>query len=130
VTGAKLLLVEPLGFSLSDRHLRRAGLDYWDQVCVGVYRSYDDYLGEFRQAPRALFTARSQQALFDYQFQTGHHLVFGSETEGLGELLRAGSGDPVSIPMLAQRRSLNLSTAAGIATYEALRQLSAKLPSR
>jgi tRNA (cytidine/uridine-2'-O-)-methyltransferase len=129
VTGAKLLLVEPLGFSLSDRHLRRAGLDYWDQVCVGVYRSYADYLADFVGAPRALFTARSGQALFDYPFRLGHHLVFGSETEGLGDaLLRGGSGEAVSIPMLPQRRSLNLSTAAGIATYEALRQLSAKLP--
>jgi tRNA (cytidine/uridine-2'-O-)-methyltransferase len=129
VTGCRLLLVEPLGFSLDDRHLRRAGLDYWEQVCVGCYPNYADYLAAFPQVPRALFSARAERSLYAQAFERGHHLVFGSETKGLGPaILEGGSGQPLAIPMLPQRRSLNLSTAAGIAAYEALRQLSARLP--
>ncbi len=128
VTGSRLHLVEPLGFSLDDRSLKRAGLDYWHQVCVGTYPSYQHYLAAFPNVPRALFSARAERSLFSQKFELGHHLVFGSETDGLGEaILSSGSGDAVSIPMLPQRRCLNLSTAAGVATYEALRQLSANV---
>lgn len=130
VTGARLALVEPLGFSISDRQLKRAGLDYWDQVCVGCYPSFEAYRAAFPSTRRALFSARAATPLWDYKFEPGQHLLFGSETEGLGEAIldpAAGLGEAVSIPMLPQRRSLNLSTAAGIATYEALRQLSARL---
>lgn len=124
VTGCKLILVEPLGFSIADRELKRAGLDYWDKVFVQLFADYDAYLAAFPAARRFLFSARAQDALWDVRFEEGDHLVFGPETTGLPEdLLRGGSGTAVALPMLPQRRSLNLSTAVGIAAYEALRQV-------
>jgi tRNA (cytidine/uridine-2'-O-)-methyltransferase len=126
VTGCKLILVEPLGFSIADRDLKRAGLDYWDKVFLKLYPSYDAYLAEFPSARRFLFSARVEKTLWDVRFAPGDHLVFGSETKGLApEILSGGSGEVVTIPMLADRRSLNLSTAVGIAAYEGLRQLGA-----
>ncbi len=125
VTGARLILVEPLGFSIADRELKRAGLDYWDKVFVNLYPDYDAYLAAHPQARRFLFTARTEETLYDVSFAPGDHLVFGAETTGLPQsILGGGSGRPIGIPMLPERRSLNLSTAVGIATYEAIRQLS------
>jgi len=124
VTGCRLLLVEPLGFSIADRELKRAGLDYWEHVFLGLYPSWDTYVAAHPMARRFLFSGRASTALWDVGFQPGDHLVFGSETDGLPEaLLQGGAGVPVCIPMLPGRRSLNLSTAAGVGTYEALRQL-------
>ncbi len=124
VTGCKLILVEPLGFSISDRHLRRAGLDYWDKVFLRLLPSYSAYLHAFPHARRFLMSTHATRSLWEVSFAPGDHLVFGSETEGLGpDVLASGSGEPLAIPMLAERRSLNLSTAAGIAAYEGLRQL-------
>ncbi len=124
VTGARLILVEPLGFSIGDRELKRAGLDYWDKVFLKLYPSYEAYVAEFPQARRFLFTARAGRSLFEVRFEEGDHLVFGAETTGLlPSVLAGGTGTPVGIPMLPERRSLNLSTAVGIATYEALRQV-------
>jgi tRNA (cytidine/uridine-2'-O-)-methyltransferase len=124
VTGSRLQLVEPLGFSISDRELKRAGLDYWDKVFVKLHRDFNEYLAEYPRARRVLFSSRSERSLYDVRFEPGDHLVFGSETEGLPEeVLGAGAGEVVSIPMLAQRRCLNLSTAVGVGAYEALRQL-------
>jgi tRNA (cytidine/uridine-2'-O-)-methyltransferase len=123
VTGCKLILVEPLGFSIADRDLKRAGLDYWDKVFLQLYPDYDAYLGDFPKARRFLFSARAEKSLWEVRFEPGDHLIFGPETTGLpAELVAGGSGEAVAIPMLPQRRSLNLSTAVGIATYEALRQ--------
>lgn len=125
VTGSRLILVEPLGFSIADRDLKRAGLDYWDKVFLKLFPTWDAYLAEFPDARRFLFTARSGTSLWEARFQPGDHLVFGSETQGLGEaILGSGAGEVTCIPMLSDRRSLNLSTAVGIATYEALRQTS------
>lgn len=124
VTGSKLILVEPLGFSIADRDLKRAGLDYWDKVFVNLFASYEAYLEAFPTARRALFSSKVPRTYFDHAFSEGDHLVFGAETTGLSRaILEGGSGEPVTIPMLADRRSLNLSTAAGIATYEAIRQI-------
>jgi tRNA (cytidine/uridine-2'-O-)-methyltransferase len=124
VTGCRLILVEPLGFSIDDRQLKRAGLDYWDKVFLSLHRSYADYIAAYPSARRVLFSARVEQGLYTVRFQKGDHLVFGSETEGLPEEVKA---DPAAvlaaIPMLPDRRSLNLSTAVGIAAYEAIRQL-------
>lgn len=124
VTGSRLILVEPLGFSIADKDLRRAGLDYWDKVFVKLFASFEDYRAEYPDARRFLFSARVEKPLYDAQFSEGDHLVFGSETDGLSkEILEGGHGEQVTIPMLAERRSLNLSTAVGIGTYEALRQV-------
>ncbi|MBX7100713.1 MAG: tRNA (cytidine(34)-2'-O)-methyltransferase [Myxococcaceae bacterium] len=124
VTGCKLVLVEPLGFSIADKELKRAGLDYWDQVFLKLHPSWEAYLAASPGARRWLFTARATRSLWDVQFAPGDHLVFGAETTGLPEaILSGGAGERLGIPMLEDRRSLNLSTAAGVAAYEALRQL-------
>lgn len=124
VTGSRLILIEPLGFSISDRHLKRAGLDYWDKVFLELFPSWEAYVEVFPQARRWLFSARAETSLYGARFQAGDHLVFGSETSGLPrDIIEGGEGRTVGIPMLPERRSLNLSTSVGIATYEALRQL-------
>ena len=124
VTGCRLILVEPLGFSIADRDLKRAGLDYWDKVFLKLYPDYAAYLSEWPAARRWLFSARAERSLYEARLEPGDHLVFGSETQGLGpEVLSGGSGTAVTLPMLSERRSLNLSTAVGIAAYEALRQV-------
>ncbi len=124
VTGARLHLVGPLGFSIAQKDLRRAGLDYWDKVFQQFYPTLEDYLAAHPTARRHLFSARAARSLWEAQFQPGDHLVFGSEPDGLPErLTTAHPGLCVGIPMLPDRRSMNLSTAVGIATYEALRQI-------
>jgi tRNA (cytidine/uridine-2'-O-)-methyltransferase len=124
VTGARLHLVGPLGFSIAAKDLRRAGLDYWDKVFQKLYPSLAEYLEENPLARRHLFTARAGRSLFDTAFQPGDHLVFGSEPSGLPPaLLERFPEQAVAVPMLPRRRSLNLSTCAGIATYEAIRQI-------
>jgi tRNA (cytidine/uridine-2'-O-)-methyltransferase len=123
-TGCKLMLVEPLGFSITDKELKRAGLDYWDKVFLKLFPSWGAYVAATPGARRWLFTARTEESLWGTRFEPGDHLVFGAETTGLPpEVLGSGEGRPLTIPMLEDRRSLNLSTAVGIATYEALRQL-------
>jgi tRNA (cytidine/uridine-2'-O-)-methyltransferase len=124
VTGCRLILVEPLGFSIDDRHLKRAGLDYWDKVFLRLYPTYAAYVADYPDARRWLFSARARTSLYEARFQEGDHLVFGSEVTGLPpEVMQGGTGTPVTIPMLQDRRSLNLSTAVGIGAYEALRQV-------
>src|SRR5687768_14956331 len=126
VTGSRLVLVEPLGFSIADRDLKRAGLDYWDKVFVQLLPDYSAYLGAYPTARRFLFSGHAERSLYSVAFQPGDHLVFGCETTGLPpQVLTGGSGEPVHVPMLPQRRSLNLSTTVGVGVYEALRQLDA-----
>jgi tRNA (cytidine/uridine-2'-O-)-methyltransferase len=123
VTGARLHLVGPLGFSIAQKDLRRAGLDYWDKVFQRYYPTLEDYLAEHGTARRHLFSARAVRSYWQAEFEPGDHLVFGSEPDGLPPaLVEANLQQTVSIPMLPDRRSLNLSTAVGIATYEAIRQ--------
>jgi tRNA (cytidine/uridine-2'-O-)-methyltransferase len=123
VTGCKLELVEPLGFSIADKELKRAGLDYWDKVFLKLHPTYEAYLAATPGARRFLFSARGTTSLWDARFEPGDHLIFGSETKGLAPEVLAAGGEVVTIPMLEDRRSLNLSTAVGIAGYEALRQI-------
>jgi tRNA (cytidine/uridine-2'-O-)-methyltransferase len=127
VTGSRLHLVGPLGFSLDEKSLRRAGLDYWRSVEPAVYPSWRDF--EQRSLKGCvdrlhLFTGRSERSLFDATFTPGDFLVFGSEGLGLPPaLLEAYPDRCVGIPLLPGQRSLNLATAAGIGVYTALRQL-------
>ena len=123
--GARLHHVEPLGFSLDDKALRRAGMDYWREVDV---RRWPDF-ATFRAAADAgarlfYFTTKTKRAYWDATFRDGDHLVFGRETKGLPEsLLAVHEPDCLTIPMAANARSLNLATSAGIALYEAKRQI-------
>jgi tRNA (cytidine/uridine-2'-O-)-methyltransferase len=125
-TGSILHLIEPLGFKLTDARLKRAGLDYWDAVAMKPHPSFDAFL-ESAGHPRCwFFTTGAPTSLFDARFAPGDALVFGPETRGLSDELLARNRDRLlGIPIRADYvRSLNLSTAAGIAIYEALRQLS------
>jgi len=123
VTGCRLHLVGPLGFSIAQKDLRRAGLDYWDKVFQRFYPTLDDYLSAHSDVPRHHFSARAERSLWEVRFNPGDHLIFGSEPEGLPQrLLDLFPDRAVGIPMLPHRRSMNLSTAVGIATYEAIRQ--------
>jgi tRNA (cytidine/uridine-2'-O-)-methyltransferase len=123
-TGAELHLVEPLGFDLSEPKLRRAGLDYHDLASVTVHKSLAAAWDALRPDRVFAFTAHASTSFADIGYQPGDVLLFGPEPTGLdAETL----GDPhitarVRIPMLAGRRSLNLSNAAAVAVYEAWRQ--------
>ena len=122
--GARLHLVEPLGFSLDDKSLRRAGMDYWRQCDVRIWPSFQE-LRETSANARFLFlTKKTNRAYWDHRFAPNDHLVFGRETKGLPEsLLAMNASDCLRIPMREEARSLNLATAAGIVLYEAVRQL-------
>ena len=122
--GAHLHLVKPLGFSLEDRYLRRAGLDYWRDVPLTVWDTFDELHSARAAHARFWFcTTKATTAHWDAAFRDGDHLVFGRETKGLpNSLLEANASRCVAIPMTDQTRSLNLATAVGIVLYEALRQ--------
>jgi tRNA (cytidine/uridine-2'-O-)-methyltransferase len=127
VTGARLHLVGPLGFSLEEKELRRAGLDYWRDVSPEVYPDWGDFEARaIAGHPERLhlFTARCDRSLFEARFTPGDFLVFGQEQLGLPPaLLAAWPERQVAIPMLEGRRSLNLAVAAGVGLYAALARL-------
>lgn len=124
-TGSRLHLIEPLGFKITDAKLKRAGLDYWDSVTMAPHPNFDHFLERAGQPRCWLFTTGAGHSLFDADFMPGDALVFGPETRGLSDELLARFPDrQLGIPLRADHvRSLNLSTAAGIAIYEALRQI-------
>ncbi|MEI6034894.1 MAG: tRNA (cytidine(34)-2'-O)-methyltransferase [Verrucomicrobiae bacterium] len=122
--GARLHLVGPLGFSLDEKSLRRAGMDYWDQCDVKQWKSLAELRASGCTGRFFFFTTKSGEAYWDAQFADGDLLVFGRETRGLPEpLLAENAAWCRTIPMAAGARSLNLATAAGIVLYEALRQI-------
>ena len=123
-TETRLHLIKPLGFSLDDRRLKRAGLDYWPHVNLVVWDSMSAYLSKTPSVRRVYTSARKGKSLYSFSFQPGDHLVFGPETRGLpSELLSSPKNLVARIPIWGSVRSLNLSTAVGIALYEACRQL-------
>ncbi len=133
-TGSKLHLVAPLGFSLGDKDLRRAGLDYWERVHAETWRGWDEFetahdlAGEGRRRLH-LFTASASRIHLDAGFRPGDLLVFGRESRGLPEpLLERFADRTVALPMLPGSRSLNLASSAAVALYEALRQAGAARP--
>lgn len=122
-TKSVLHLVKPFGFTLDDRQLKRAGLDYWEEVDVKTWGSFDELQAAQPGASRYFFlTTKTGRAYYDVQFQPGDFLVFGRETKGLPEkLLAAYPENCLTIPMHGTR-SLNLATAVGIVLFEAVRQ--------
>ena len=125
-TGAHLHLVKPLGFSLEDKALKRAGLDYWADVKVSLWDSFEVLQAAQSSDARYFYlTTKSKRAYWDTKFKRGDFLVFGRETKGLPEPLLASNPDHcLTIPMPGSTRSLNLATSVGIVLYEAVRQLS------
>jgi tRNA (cytidine/uridine-2'-O-)-methyltransferase len=129
VTGSALHLVEPLGFSIDEKDVRRAGLDYWAEVSPRVHRGWPEFEAAALRGQTEklhLFTARSGRSLFEVRFAPGDLLVFGQEQLGLPPaLLDAHPDRHVAIPVRAGMRSLNLAVAAGIGIYAALADLAA-----
>jgi tRNA (cytidine/uridine-2'-O-)-methyltransferase len=125
-TGCTLHLVEPLGFSMEDKHMRRAGLDYHAYATLRRHRDWQTFLDTERPAPDRLFTltTRGTKNLYDTAFQPGDWLVFGSETKGISDAVRAcfGPGQSLKLPMQKDQRSLNLSNAVAVTVCEAWRQ--------
>ncbi len=122
-TGTRLHMVKPLGFEVTDKYLKRAGLDYWNLVEIFYYDSFDQLQAQNPTARFFYFTTKAQHRHSDVQFKDGDFLVFGKETKGLPEeLLLKNENQCLRIPMFAQARSLNLSNSVAIALYEALRQ--------
>ena len=123
VTGAKLHLVRPLGFSVDDRSLKRAGLDYWDELNVVYHDSFEEIEAAYPDARFFLLSTHAKKSYADVVYQDGDFLVFGKETAGLGQaLLTRRAEDAVRIPMREGLRSLNLSNSVALVLYEALRQ--------
>src|SRR5437899_3183369 len=121
--GCRLHLVKPLGFSLDDRQLKRAGLDYWDEVSLKLWDSFEALQqSQLRDANYFFLTTKSKRPYYEVRFQRDDFLVFGPETKGLPEnLLTANEDRCISIPMRGTR-SLNLATAVAIVLFEAVRQ--------
>ena len=123
-TGATLHLIRPLGFELSDRYLKRAGLDYWNMMQYRVYDRFADLLAAYPDARMHFLTTKAPRGHTEAVYGPDDFLVFGCETRGLPESLLAKVYERcVRIPMVPGARSLNLSNAVAIVLYEALRQL-------
>ena len=122
-TGCRLHLVKPLGFEVSDRYLKRAGLDYWQYVDVVYWENFEELERAFPEGKFYFFTTKARACYTDMKYSDGDFLVFGRETKGLLEsLLISHPRSCVRIPMLGELRSLNLSNSVAIAVYEGLRQ--------
>ncbi len=125
-TGARLHLVEPLGFEISNTRLKRAGLDYWEHLDVKVWPGAEQFLAQLpADAPKVFLAKSSRKTIYTHRFEPGTYIFLGSETAGFPRwIMERYSEFAVSIPMYDDRvRSLNLSNAASIVVYEAIRQL-------
>ena len=123
-TGSVLHLVKPLGFDISEKAVKRAGLDYWHLVDVRVYENLADFFAKNDVQQMWCLSTKAPRCYTEAQFQDGCYLLFGKETKGLPEdFLNEHFDECVRIPMRAEARSLNLSNAVAITVFEALRQL-------
>lgn len=124
-TGARLHLVEPMGFKVDDKKLKRAGLDYWHLLDITYYENLDDFFKKNESGNFYYFSTKAQNIYSDVEYPDNAYLVFGKETAGLPEeLLHANPERCVRLPMIdnSDARSLNLSNSVAIGTYEVLRQ--------
>ncbi len=123
VTGTTLHLIEPLGFQINEKTLKRAGLDYWDKLDVRIYKDYEEFAASTAGRRIWFLTTKAEKTYTDVAYQPDDLLMFGKETAGIPEEILVNNRDRcIRIPMMAQERSLNLSNAAAIVLYEALRQ--------
>lgn len=121
--GARLHLIGPLGFSLSEKMLKRAGLDYWDKLDVTVYDDYADFLARNPGAKIYMATTKAHKVYSEVAYEHDCYIMFGKESAGIPEEILVDNGDTcVRIPMIGDIRSLNLSNSVAIVLYEALRQ--------
>jgi tRNA (cytidine/uridine-2'-O-)-methyltransferase len=125
-TGTKLHLVKPLGFSIDDAHLKRAGLDYWQFLELEIHESLEAFLEKYKERPMYLVTTKGTRNYAEVSYETDAMLLFGRETAGLpSDFINANKEKTIRIPMGddAKLRSLNLSNSVAIVIYEALRQM-------
>ncbi|MBR1567661.1 MAG: tRNA (cytidine(34)-2'-O)-methyltransferase [Lachnospiraceae bacterium] len=121
--GARLHLIEPLGFQMTDRQIRRAGMDYWYQVDVSHYMNFKDFLEKNPNAKIYMATTKSKQTYADVSYEEDCYIMFGKESAGIPEEILLDYRDTcVRIPMLPDIRSLNLANSVAIIAYEAMRQ--------
>ena len=122
-TGTRLHLIEPLGFKLNEKALKRAGMDYWNDLDVTTYIDYQDFLEKNPGAKIYMATTKSKQTYTDVEYEDGCYIMFGKESAGIPEeILVEHKEDCVRIPMVGDIRSLNLGNSVAIVLYEALRQ--------
>ena len=122
-TGSVLHLVEPLGFSLDEKHLKRAGLDYWDKARIVVHKSVEAFFSSIEGGRVFFFSSKGHRRYDEVSYLDGDYLVFGKESVGIDEaLLKEHEDNVLRIPMLEGIRCLNLSNAVALVVYEALRQ--------
>lgn len=125
VTGAALHLVEPLGFSIDEKHVKRAGLDYWSSLELYRYRNTEEFFEKNQGGAFYFFSSKAGRLYTEVEYPKECYLIFGKETKGLPEEMIFDNYDrAVRLPMKKDARCLNLSNAAAIAVYEALRQQS------
>ncbi len=123
-TGARLHIVKPMGFTIDDKKLKRAGLDYWHLLDLTYYENIDEFFEKNPEGSFHFFTTKAQKTHSDAVYTHKSYLIFGKETKGLPEeLLLKHPDECVRVPMISDARSLNLSNAVAIGVYEALRQL-------
>lgn len=125
LTNSKLHLIKPLGFSLEEKHLKRAGLDYWPYLDMEVHESYEDFRKKYPEGNFYFSTTRGKKFYTEVNYKEGDFIIFGKETAGLPDYIRNDNLDNlIRVPMLeSSTRSLNLSNTAAILAYEALRQM-------
>ncbi len=125
LTNSKLHLIKPLGFSLDEKHLKRAGLDYWQYLDLEIHESYEDFRNKYKEANIYLSTTKRSRIYSDVTFKEGDFIMFGRESSGVPEHIREDIKDNcIRVPMInTSTRSLNLSNSVSIVAYEALRQL-------
>ncbi|MFZ5646733.1 MAG: tRNA (cytidine(34)-2'-O)-methyltransferase [Bacillota bacterium] len=123
VTGAELFLIRPLGFSIEDRHLKRAGLDYWHLLSVQIYDNFKDLIEEYKGERFFYFSTRGEKTYTGVSYREKDFLVFGKETAGLPDCILKGNEDlTLRVPMKPGSRSLNLSNTVALVLFESLRQ--------
>ena len=121
--GARLHLIEPLGFSINDKMVKRAGLDYWDKLDVTVYDDFNDFCERNPGAKIYMATTKAHKTYTEVSYEPDCYIMFGKESAGIPEDILVSSEDTcIRIPMIEEARSLNLSNSVAIVVYEALRQ--------
>jgi tRNA (cytidine/uridine-2'-O-)-methyltransferase len=123
VTGARLHIIKPIGFEISDRTLKRAGLDYWDKLDVTYYENYEDFIRQNGDSNLYFFSSHAEHSFAEVEYPDDVYLIFGRESVGLPkDLVESNIHRSLRIPMRKTLRCLNLSNSVAIAVYEVLRQ--------
>lgn len=122
-TGCQLHMIKPFGFSLENKYLKRAGLDYWELLNISYYDNFEDFLNSNPDSQLFMATTKSKQTYVDVKYNKNDYIVFGKESAGIPEeILLNYKNTAIRIPMIEPSRSLNLSNSVAIILYEALRQ--------